>query len=312
MQLRFALFIAASMPLAAVPRLAEARELAYRAGSGCPSHDEVAAKIEDVASAGPPVRIDVVQDGASVRGDVVVGGVSRRLSARSCGAVVDALVLVVALADEPVHEHAEEPEAMPPAAPPVPVRASQPEADRPIDVAPAHASVQIVLGAAADATSYGGHVLPGGSLFGEVGAFGAFGIAWLRPSLRGGVMHTLRSSITTDDLELSSTTGMLDVCPLGIGREGARIVSSFCAHGELGAIEIRGGDGGPTTGRPWTRIGGLARTRIEVGELASLRGFVEASTGLFAPLTRYRFPGWLGDVPQSQWTVALGGGVVLP
>lgn len=223
MTLRLAPAAVAAIALTLAPRVGAARELAYRDAPGCPPRAEVAARIDDV---------------------------------------VDALVLVVALADVPPSREAD-PEPEPQPAPP-------PVADAPVTperIEQRRAGAIVSLGVAGDATSWGGRALPGGSLFGDVAARGAFGIPWLAPSARAGIVHGFRAPITSDGLEAATTTG-----------------------------------------RPWSRAGGLVRARFDAGS----RAFVEIATGLLAPLTRYRFPGWGGDVPSLQWSLALGGGVVLP
>src|SRR5690349_14434529 len=81
--------------------VAAARDVVYRAPDECPDRDEVVAKIESRTPTGSPARIDVTKTSSGFHGDLVVGDgekqVSRSVDAKTCGAVVEALSLVVAL-----------------------------------------------------------------------------------------------------------------------------------------------------------------------------------------------------------------------
>src|SRR5262245_53428622 len=83
---------------------ASARELEYTPARGCPSRADVIGKLESDAPDGRNARIDIQAANGGYRGKVTVGDanhqVVRAIEARTCGAVVQALALVVALDHE--------------------------------------------------------------------------------------------------------------------------------------------------------------------------------------------------------------------
>jgi len=326
---RVVAFVATSVPLAV-----GARELEYRAPRECPSAADVTARIEARAPSGRDLGIDVEKSNGGFRGALVVGSgegrLARRIEARTCEAVVEALVLVAVLDrgdrdDEPL---AKAPETTAPApeesttAPPTPTSVgASPEAS--VDAAPPvpHHRVEVAAGGAlTNTTLVGGDMLLGGALFLDAAAPTAFGpgALFLGPSIRTSIGRTLRTTLfraSSDSASLLLTTGGLDLCPLGIG---SRTFASLmaCAHGEVGSLEVGiADDAGSSQGHLWSSAGGLLRARLAAGSPGSVRALVELSAGALAPLARDRFhlPGQ--DPFRASpllFAMSVGAGVVFP
>ena len=293
-------FAAASMPLAA-----SARELVYRAPSGCPSQADVAAKLEARAPTGRNARIDVSAAKGGFRGDVVLGEgegrLARSVEARTCGAVVEALALVVALdRDEAVGKDAapeSEPASTvpPPDAPSSSAGGAAPARD---EVAPSSSArsrrVETAVGVGASGTAFAnGGVLLASPVFVELSGLPS----WL-PAFRTSFLYSLPTTTTVAGVapkydvrpRFQLMAGGIDLCPLHYAPGGSSTFSFVgCAHGELGTLRAEAaGDPESSHSRVWAAAGGLARARaITAGP--GTRVFLEIGAGLLAPLVRDRF-----------------------
>jgi hypothetical protein len=258
---RIAAFVAACAPLAA-----SAREIEYRAPAGCPSHEEVTRRLDASSPEGRPARIEVRRVGAGFAGEVVLGDgttrVLRTVDARTCIAVVEALVLVIALdrdpaAPEPASSEAADPaEAradLEPAPAAAPVAApSVAQRDAPARATPsaevASSSFVIAFGATFSGTSFAeGSVLPGGAVFFDVASGTGLGeIAWLKPSARLSFGRSLPTATSRTGVipELTLTAASVDVCPLSVGVT-TQVGIVACGRAELGWLTA-GAKGEPT------------------------------------------------------------------
>lgn len=331
-------FAAACAPLAA-----SAREVEYHAPAGCPSRDEVAARLEASSPEGRAVRIEVrrievrrIEVGFS--GEVILGDgetrVLRTVDARTCVAVVEALALIIALdhappSDEPTDAPpvATPPVATPPvASPPVASPLSPSRSREP--VTPTHpadsAAPRVVLafGASVSGTSFAaGAVLPGGALFLDVASTTGLGeMRWLRPSARLSVGRTLPTVAGEAAVqpEFTITAVSIDACPVGFAVT-AQVGVVACGRAELGAVRAGAkGDASSTTSRLWQAGGAIARTQWVLVAAGALRPMIELSGGVIAPLQRDRFHfGMFAtsptlSAPPYEGMLAISGGVVLP
>lgn len=321
-----------------VPAAASARAIEYRAPAGCPSHEEVTARLEAHTPA-RDAQIDVRQENGAFRGEVVLGRGEQRLvravEARTCAAVIEALVLIVALdreepeATHPQTEAHDEPPARepPPASDPLP--APQPVA-RDRREASAPGGVRGVggpaMGIAFSGTSLGkGAIVPGFSLFVDVVWPRPLRAAWLRPSTRlsfarslpstgGSFERTADASGADVRPEFLLTTGALDLCPLWLGGETLSFVA--CARTEVGQLRARAeGDESSTESRLWWTAGGIGRARLVLSKSSSVRPMIELSAALGAVLLRdrFHFPGHETILASpASGTLAFGIGAVLP
>jgi hypothetical protein len=318
---------AVAFAAACVPLAASAREVEYKAPAGCPSRDDVAARLEASSPEGRAVRIEVRRIEVGFSGEVVLGDgesrVLRTVEARTCVALVEALALIIALDHAPPSD---EPADTPPlAAPPA---ASPPSPSRDA-VAPTHppaesAAPRVVLafGATVSGTSFAaGAVLPGGALFLDVGSTTGVGeVRWLRPSARLSVGRTLPTVAGEAAVqpEFTITAVSVDACPIGFAVT-AQVGVVACGRGELGAVRAGArGDASSTTSRLWQAGGAIARTQWVLLAAGTLRPMIELSGGVIAPLQRDRFHfGALAtsptlSAPSYEGVLAISGGVVLP
>lgn len=305
-----------------------ARSITYRAPDECPGEDEVAARLD--AHEGRAALIEVTKEDGTFRGRVVVGDgearIERNVEAKTCGAVVDALVLVVGL-DRDVDPDDPEEEKAPPAPAPSPSVAPPSQADAPAPRAPSSrdARAEITFGAAWSVTEHHyGALVQSPSLFAGIDTGSGFlGTSWLVPSGRIAVGRSLSASTTTyaknpgEDPEFVSTWAALDLCPFGF-RATRALTLEACVRTDLGSIEARHADDeASAVHRFRAYAGGTARARVAFGS-AETRPFVELSGGLLHDLVRDRFH--FGEPVEgvrlilvSPWAghVALSAGVAL-
>jgi hypothetical protein len=324
-----------------VPLPASARELAYRAPAGCPSQDEVARRLSASGSEGRAAVIDVRRNATGFSGELVLGEgdmrLVRKVDARTCAAVVEALALVVALdrepasgepapgdAPDPPGEVAREAAAEPPApviATPTSASPREEPAHRP-SPGDGNAHVVVALGAAVSGTSFAlGSVLPGATVFfGLASSRGLGDSAWLRPSARLSFGQTLSTTTASSGVipEFTLTAASLDVCPISL-RVASRLGIVACGRAEVGALTAgAAGDGASATSRLWQGAGALARAQWVLTTSSGARPMIELGGGILAPLQRDRFHFGADasaepvTAPPILWTLALGVGVVLP
>jgi hypothetical protein len=310
------------------PASVAARDVAYRAPGECPSRDAVRSQIDARAPEGRPAMIDVVKDGPRFRGEVVLGEGARRLQrsveGKTCGAVVDALSLVVALdrtdATPSEPEDPPEPPTTSPTASPSPAAADAPQRAEAVSSPPATEPVRYTAGLSFHGTSFTSDAaFIGGALFADVAAkSGLFGERALTPSARLSVGTTvpLVHSGGTGTQKFVLTTAALDLCPVGVPAAGT-IAFAACARTEIGSLTARiGGDDDASTSRLWAALAGIMRVRWAFGS-GDLRPAIELSAGLVRPLIRDRFHFAANATDEVHtrtaapwsWTIALGTGV---
>jgi hypothetical protein len=335
MQMKRVAFGTVLVTLLAAGSVAEARELTYAAPPGCPTRDTVAARLD---ATGRPAVMTIDRIGDAYAGVVTLGdgatATSRSVRAQSCGAVVDALSLVVALDAEP-------PAAKSPPAPahpdeaPVPAPAPASASPTPVDAAdplpagasssPASRRLDLYAGVLATGTGYPSYgSLIGASLFFDVGLTGP---SWWQPSARVLASRTLsqREALVSQSYSFQLTTGALEACPLGIGTKTGALRLSTCVRGELGALEVTPFEGEGAT-RAWAAAGGVLRGRLVFATIDGTRLAIDAGGGLLNMLTHDRF---LGSAPPSldvtksaftvvapesstAWEASLGIGAIFP
>ncbi|MBX3186780.1 MAG: hypothetical protein KF819_07180 [Labilithrix sp.] len=316
-----------------VPTAARARDLDYQATEGCPSRDEVEASLRARASGveSRASRIDVRRDGDAYRGEVTLGEgdakITREVSGRTCGAVVDALALVAAIdananADASAGAEvdadangANDRAGDTPSAP----ASENVDADR--GAAPrANGDVEIGLGVSAFGLSFAkGEVLVGGAPYGEIALGDAFGVSWMQPSMRlSGAFTGEATTSASLSTRFKLTSGILEVCPVGahVGAESIRLAA--CARGEIGSLTARAGapEDGFERSRLWGTAGGSARLRYLFADTSSaVRPAIEAGGGVVATMVRDRFYAGTESAvraPTWLWTASVGFGVVIP
>jgi hypothetical protein len=300
--MRLSCLVALGAFVLVAPSAADAREVSYRAPAGCPTLKDVTSRL---APQGRAAKIEVTREAHGFRGEVVLGEgdarVARSVEGKTCGAVVEALALVVALDrapdDEPVREEVPTAvaEAMPPppdAPVPEPVAPDLPGPPRPAE--PARA--QIATGLAWSATSFReGHVLQGPSLFGDLaGKHGVFGVSWLVPSARLSVGKTLTLRPGGEEIkpEFDFTWAAIDLCPVGTSRAEAFVLAA-CGRFEAGALDVGHQDDPGSTQTRFRGLGGaVVRARYAFGK-GSVQPFVEITGGVLHEVTRenYHFLG---------------------
>lgn len=328
----------------------------YKAPPSCPTEDDVAARITAHRSPGDRTRIGIEQNGqGGYHGELVVVGsdgverVRRAVDAHTCGAVVEAIALVAALAprssesEDGAASPASPPPSSEPEGPPPPSEGSTERAPDPaatpvtID-APARVTVsrehatRFVVGA----TPFSGTTFGADRLMIGFGGFAEadsgkrlFGAALLQPSARlaiGGTLPTRSGDRTLDwgscsdcGPQVRLVTLAIDLCPIGAGHHD-RFGFAMCMHNEIGSIVARAGNRTDSDTRLWGAIGPIARGRFVanaprggVTEPGAI--FVELSGGGIAPLRRDAF--YFFDIgsafltPTFLWTFGIGVGVVV-
>ncbi len=308
-------------------REARAGEVGYRSVEGCPSRADVDARLR--ASGTRDVHIDIARSHAGYRGELLVGDgesrLTRTVEAQTCGAVVDALALVVALDRE---EPATVDDVEPPPADPEPAMAGQPA----VPGSPGRDSATGATGRPEDGsrvvgafgstfmtTSFAdGEMLFGTSLFAEVAApRGVAGLSWLKPSARASFLRT--SSTSWTDVggvspDFTVTGGAVDVCALGLWND-ETLGLSACSRTEVGSLAVlAAGDDASSQSRRWLATGAVGRARFVFTTRGRVRPLLEVSGGVLVPLVRdrFHFPGHDAIVASgSLWTAAIGGGIEL-
>lgn len=243
---------------------AEPVRITYAAPAGCPDEADVVARLADKANArradrGPArvFAIAIARDDAGFHGTIAIDGVAREVAAGTCEEVVDALVIVAALA---VEERA-------PAVPP------------PVVIAPAphREPERWYLVAGAGVARYAG-MTPSARLGVPVYVAARHGHSELRATF---------DATTRDDLAMASfrwTAGRLEGCPY-VATAGAVDVAP-CAGVQLGVLEGEGtaiAEAGSDT-RPWIAPDAALRIRARAGRAA-----VELEGTLAVPVVRDRY-----------------------
>lgn len=327
----------------------------YEAPDTCPSRDDVTARIAAHRSPGDRARIGIERNAkGGFHGDLLLVGsdgaerVHRAVDAQTCGAVVEAIALVAALAPHASASH-DEGASDPPASPPEPesssavpdaatTTAESPAATRTNVDASARVTVsrarstRFLVGASPfNGTSFGAdRYMFGFGLFAEADApSNLFDLPFLQPSARlsiGGTLPTQSGDRTLDwgscsdcGAQVRLVTLALDLCPIGAGHH-ERLGFAVCAHNEIGTIVARAGDRVESDTRLWGAIGPIARGRFVINrshggitEPGSI--FVDVSGGGIAPVRRDAF--YFYDIgsafltPPFLATFALGVGAVL-
>lgn len=327
---------------------AEGREVDYRAPSECPPASDVTARIESRAPRGAPARLDIAKTKSGFHGDLVAGEggsrVARSVDARSCGAVVEALALVLALASDA--EAATPPEPVEPAPPgQAGARSDLDEghATAALDAPAAQADVPATTASDSGArrlfgfgsnVAYSGfsnnHTLFGVALHGELALPARIGgMAFLQPSFRASIGGTLPHSSSNGFVdrtpngvgdsvcadcgpEITILKTAIDACPVGVNLDGTWSFTA-CARGEIGMlIADLSGSKADAERRAWMAAGPMIRSRVVWGS-GDYRPVFELTAGAVAPLRRDRFH--YDDYPTVAaapwvWSVGFGAGMV--
>jgi hypothetical protein len=318
-----------------LPRAAHARDIAYRAPAECPAAAEVTGHIESTTPRGKPARLAIEKTKSGFHGDVEIGEgdarVVRSFDARSCGAVVEALELALALRSDDDEESAPAPAVN---GGPV-ATTEQGPADRDVPSAPASATEHRTwtLGTTFSYSSFSeGRNLIGGALFADLALPSRLGdVSFLQPSVRVSLGGTFPNTRTVDRItvaegdtgyrlrfgggpRLTVVKSALDVCPVGLGLEGSLSLAA-CGRGELGVVFADvAGTTATAPGQLWMAAGPVVRSRFTWGS-GAIRPAFEVTAGLLAPLRRDRFH--FDSYPTETaapwvWTVGFGGGLVFP
>ena len=334
--------LAALLALAAlgVSRSAHARDVAYLAPPECPKPAQVTARIEASAARGESTSLVVEKTKSGFHGAIVIGEGERRVvrsvDAKSCGAVVEALELSLALrAEEDAATQAEDAASSTPT-PANGVEVGRDETTQAGADAPAATARRVTtearprwsLGASFAFSSFSeGRTLFGAALFGDVALPSRlFDVSFLQPSIRVSFGATLPSTSTTSRLYPSESYSLcfncgpsfttvkaaVDLCPVGVNLEGTTSLAA-CTRAEVGVLTADMAKSGVTAAhRPWLAAGPIVRARV-TWPTGSVRPSFELFAGLLAPLVRHRFEfeGYPSEIaPPWSWTVGTSVGVV--
>jgi hypothetical protein len=316
------------------------RDVDYHAAEGCPTRAEVSAWIAEQPGEperGRAARIEILPTGGSFRGSVVVGEgalqQSRSVEARTCSAVVEALLLVVALDREeeqetqastgPAQDRASQPTAPQPAATPIADAPASANRDAAIDVRKSthdeRGDLAGVFGSTFAASAFArAELLFGTSLFAELDALnGVAGFSWLRPSVRGAFVRR-RSTPWTEsggvEPDFIVTGGILDGCLASPWRSTSFTLFA-CSTTEIASLSASAaGVDTSAQSRWWLATGAVGRARFVFPVHGSVRPMIELSAGALAPLRRDRFHFEGHDAVAASpwlWTASIGGGIEL-
>lgn len=309
--------------LSLLPNTAAAGELRYRAPAACPPREDVKQRVDARAPDGRAVDLTIEGSAADKAfvGDAVVGtgddAVHRRLEGQTCDAVIDAMLLVLAL--DRSTEGAPAPSAADVDVSPTSsgvtettsaVRDVAASDERP-DV---RSSVEVALGTSTILRQLDFKTLFGSNVFVEVGAPASLA-PWYRPTARAGFAYV--SEMAKEGTAEAIFWGAgLEVCPLGVAATSTRHVDvtlSACGALNLGSRKLY-------ASRLWADAGGIGRALVQIGRKGRFRGFVHVDGGVLQRLgdplampSEDTGPVAL-TVPRNDtmWTFGLGGGVLFP
>lgn len=308
-----------------VPRIAAARTLDYRAPEGCPSQLEVARRVDARAPEGRDVQLDVRAEKDGYVGQVSIGDGEHRLvrsiGARTCDAVVEALVLVVALDREEAEHSTEEPPSKPPPTPthredsPWPTPRTPPDVETTSSALPSRSGVTGGVGVDVVVTDFAnGKPLSGLAPFLEIASSAGFvGWRWLGISARASLLWSTSSSFAERNgvqSDFSFLGGALDGC-LG-SRWGKGFDAAVCSRTEAGSLTASAsgaaGAAGSSRARPWLASGAVGRIQVRFSTSPYVP-HVEVAAGVLAVLIRDRFH-FSGHDPivasPALWTIGAG------
>lgn len=308
------------------PAVAEARDVVYSAPEGCPSKDDVTARLEARAPSDRSTRIDVTKTKDGFHGALVVGDTTRSVDARSCGGVVEALALVVSL--QPQQEE-EAPAVVAPEPPPIASPAPDVDRDRPLPPPPRTTRWSI-----GNTFTFAG-VADGGSLQGlsffvqAAGKEPLLGVPVFEPSARVSLGFTFPKNLTGQEPPVRDASGVycpgcgpvmtlvkhdLDLCPLGVGHHGS-VSASICERTEVGVLVAdNAGTSADAQARLWAAMGAVGRARVLLANGVA-RPFFEIEGGALGILRRDRFHFDGYDTVTARpwaWVFGASAGVVLP
>jgi hypothetical protein len=296
----------------------------YDVPSECPGADWFESRVRfrtslaEFASKGTPLAVAVKHDADGYHArlessDASGNKLERAVEGETCEEAIDALALVTALAidpnakltvvEAPTSASASASVAPPPKSPPTDVSIAAP----PITSdAPAWSTN---VGASLDAvTAIAPTLSAGGDAFVEVDSRSS---AALAPSFRLAARYvTTAVGSSTREADFARATLHADACPLRIGDD-VGLSARTCVTSDVGLLHVRGVDvaNPASANRFWLDVGVLLRARWSVTSY-----FVEASAGLFAPLTKdtYVFTTpriVVHEIPSFAGIFSLGGGV---
>ncbi|MBX3205967.1 MAG: hypothetical protein KF764_12925 [Labilithrix sp.] len=327
---------ASLLGLSLVPRTAAAGELRYRAPAACPSREAVQQGIDARAPRARAVEL-TIETGAADKafvGEAVVGTgddtLRRRLEGQTCEAVVDAMLLVLAL-DRPTEladAPAEAPSTTTTSADVTPPRSVVTEAPGGRDEVTSseavdpRSSIEIALGTSSIARRLDAKTVFGSELFVEIGAPAALA-PWYRPTARAGMQFLSEFHLGDDEPdEARLLAAGVELCPLGVAAVSTRRIDltfSACGVSNLGSATTY-------ASRAWVDAGAIARANMQIGRKGHFRGFVGVDGGILQRLgdplldpdhLENRRPTEATLVlrtahPGTMWTLAVSGGVLFP
>lgn len=342
--MHLARFLPAVGLLSVWPAAAAAGEIDYDGAAGCPTREAVVQRTTARAPHARDARVSIKRTSSAFVGEVTVGGgeaaVERKVEGRTCDAVVDALVLVLALdrgATDP-EPRVDEPGAAAPSSAssdpplgqgPAPAASSgEPRAAVFGPTEPQQAPLEIGVGALGRYRMLDRYDLRGGELFGEVTRVGLPG--WLGYRASGRVSAVALASKTETTVEdplgpneretktrISFVGGAVEGCG-GVAPVSTKVVDF--ALFTCGALNL--GSAGADDRVLWLDTGVVQRASLQLGRKQSTRAFVELSGGVLTRLGEA-----LPQLPQTSdgqsvavrgranglsLTVAFGAGIVLP
>lgn len=334
MRLSFVFGLLVAGAALAVPRAARARDLTYEAPEGCPTQEQVAARLDTQASEARPVSMAISLGTDGFHGELVVGDgpsrTTRSLDARTCSAVVEAFVLVVALDREaPLPEPATSPAPEP--SPASPDRVVRVDADRGAPLPPPPRTTRWSVGNTFTFRGIArGVTLNGLSFFlAAAAADPLLGAPFLEPSARVALGFTFPTGPVEPPPLLRDVNAVycpscgpvmtlvahdIDLCPIGAGHHGS-FSFSICQRTELGMLVAdNAGSTADARARFWASFGGIARARVLLNRGVA-RAFFEMETGALGALRRdrFHFEGYDTVVARPwAWVAGASAGVALP
>lgn len=291
--------LGAGLTVLLVGRTSSAREVAYRAPAGCPGIDAVLPRLDEPDD-DRPVKIVIEERPEGFHGEVLVGdgprGVSRSVDGASCEGVLEALVLVAAIAP-PASPEAAAPPAPPPAPSEPPPAPAEPPEPLPApatweDGGAIRGSVAFGVGAA----NYAAVV--GTTQF----SFGAdvqrmFGSRIYQPSLTANVLFNSGGSFGRSGFR-SGYGVNVELCPAGFGL-GKVVRLSACGSYTTATVGTQRWTLATADGR-WSAAGLMIHGRFNMIRKTRYAVFADVGAGMEWNLTKTKEnPGWANSTSPS-------------
>lgn len=283
---------AAAFAVLFLGREAMAREVDYRAPESCPRVETVLSRLDDPDD-DRPVRIVIDERPDGFHGDVLVGdgarGVHRSVDGSSCDGVLEALVLVAAIAPPT------SPEVPAPSAPPPPPAAPSP-APSPTETWEDGPAVRGSVGFGVGAANYAAAVGTTQLSFGIEGQR-VFGARIYQPSLTTSLVLASGGSFGRSGFRSGAGVNV-ELCPAGFGL-GKVVRLSACGFYTFATVGAQGGTLATADGS-WNAAGFMVHGRFNLLRARHYAVFADVGAGVEWNWTKTEEnPGWASSTSPS-------------